>query len=727
MGWFDEQILQRKLSDQEIMEDSLRHIAAAVLGSEQSGRRSDAHGSAKAAIGDILEYYHIKPSEIPEDITDTEEQLEYALRPHGIMWRSVRLEEGWNRRAMGPMMAFRREDGAAAALLPLPVSGYRYRDPVSGDYRRVSRKAAAGFSENAFCFYEPLPLKELSLHDLLVYLKNRLDRGDYALLFALTLAGTMLGLLMTNITRTLTGSVLESGSVSLLAGTAAFMLSVILSARLIGAARQLTISRIGTKASVALEAALMMRIMNLPAGFYRQHASGELASRYSAVGRACEQLVGNLVSTGLGALLSLLYITQVFYYAPALAVPALLVILLGVALSMLTGFLQMRVSRKIAEKNSKESGLSYELISGVRKIRLAGAEKRAFAKWAHIYAESAELAYHPPMLIRVNPALASAVALAGTVVLFCLAVKTAVTPSEYIAFNTAYGAASASFSALAGVVLSFAAMRPVLEMAEPILRAVPESSENRSMVRELKGNVELSNVYYRYDRNMPWVIEGMDLKIRAGEYIGIVGTTGCGKSTLVRLLLGFETPEKGAVYYDRRDLNGLDLHSLRRRIGTVMQDGILFQGDIFSNISVSAPQMTLAEAWEAAETAGIAEDIRRMPMGMQTQIQEDQGGISGGQKQRLLIARAIAPKPRILIFDEATSALDNRTQKQIADALDRLKCTRIVIAHRLSTIRNCSRILVMHQGKFIEEGTYEELIAKGGLFSELVARQRLDV
>ena len=727
MGWFDEQILQRKLSDQEIMEDSLRHIAAAVLGDEQTGRRSDEHGSVKAAVGDILEYYHIKPSKIPEEIRDPEEEMEYCLRPHGIMWRSVRLEERWYRRAMGPMMAFRREDGKAAALLPQPVSGYRYRDPASGEFRRVSRKTAEEFGEDAFCFYEPLPQKELSLHDLLVYLKNRMDCGDYALLFALTLAGTMLGLLMTSITRTLTGFVLESGSVSLLAGTAAFMLSVILSARLIGAARQLTIGRIGTKSSVALEAALMMRIMNLPAGFYRQHTSGELASRYSAVGRACEQLVGNLVSTGLGALLSLLYITQIFYYAPALAAPALLVIFTGVVLSMLAGFLQMRVSRKIAEKTSKENGLSYELISGVQKIRLAGAEKRAFAKWGHIYAETAELAYHPPMLIRVNPALASAVALAGTVVLFWLAVKTSVTPSEYIAFNTAYGAAAASFSALAGVVLSFAAMRPVLEMAEPILRAVPESSENRSIVRELNGNVELSNVYFRYDRNMPWVIEGMDLKIRAGEYIGIVGTTGCGKSTLVRLLLGFETPEKGAVYYDRRDLNGLDLHSLRRRIGTVTQDGTLFQGDIFSNISVSAPQMTLAEAWEAAETAGIAEDIRRMPMGMQTQIQEGQGGISGGQKQRLMIARAIAPKPRILIFDEATSALDNRTQKQIADALDRLKCTRIVIAHRLSTIRNCSRILVMHQGKFIEEGTYEELIAKGGLFSELVARQRLDV
>ena len=195
----------------------------------------------------------------------------------------------------------------------------------------------------------------------------------------------------------------------------------------------------------------------------------------------------------------------------------------------------------------------------------------------------------------------------------------------------------------------------------------------------------------------------------------------------MRLMLGFETPEKGAVYYDGRDMSKLDLPSLRRRIGVVMQDGNLFQGDIYSNIVISAPQLTLAEAWEAAEIAGIADDIRAMPMGMQTVIAEGQGGISGGQKQRLMIARAVAPKPKILMFDEATSALDNRTQKQVSDALDKLKCTRIVIAHRLSTIRNCDRILVLDKGHIMEDGTYEELIAKNGFFANLVARQRLDV
>ena len=225
---------------------------------------------------------------------------------------------------------------------------------------------------------------------------------------------------------------------------------------------------------------------------------------------------------------------------------------------------------------------------------------------------------------------------------------------------------------------------------------------------------------------MPYVIDDLSLKIRSGEYLAIVGRTGCGKSTLVRLLLGFETPQRGSVYYDGKDLKGIDLRSLRKKIGTVTQDGSLFQGDIYSNIVISAPTLTLDDAWEAAETAEIAEDIRMMPMGMQTMIAEGQGGISGGQKQRLMIARAIAPKPKILIFDEATSALDNRTQKKVADALDKLNCTRIVIAHRLSTIRNCDRILVLDNGKVVEDGTYEELIEKGGYFAELVERQRLD-
>ena len=727
MGWFDEQIRQRKLSDQEILEDSLFRMASAVLGKKRAAPRDGDLVVMKAAIDDILHFYRCKPVEIPDDIRDPDEQLEYCLRPNGLMHRSVKLEKGWYRDAFGPMLAFRKEDGAAVALIPKPFLGYRFRDPVTGERCDLDRKTAEQFDEDAICFYRPLPLKKLGIPDLIGYLRECLSSGDYVMLVALSLVVVLFGMMMTNITRALTGFVLESGNMPLLAGTAAFMIASILSSQLIQASRELMMERIEIKSSLAVEAAMMMRVMNLPASFFRKYSSGELSSRTGAVNELCELLLGSFLSTGVSSLLSLLYVAQIFHYAPALVVPALLIILVTIVISVVSALLQMRISRQIMEKGAKEAGLSFAMISGVQKIKLAGAEKRAFARWGRTYAEVASLSFDLPVLLKANSAITCAVSLIGTIVLYYLAVTTSVSPSEYIAFNTAFGAVTASFASLTGVALSVARIRPILEMAEPILKTEPESAENKTMVTRLSGNIELNNVTFRYDPNMPYVIDGLNLKIRAGEYVAIVGTTGCGKSTLVRLLLGFEKPEKGAVYYDGKDLSGLDLRSLRRRIGTVTQDGSLFQGDIYSNIVISSPQLGLDEAWEAAELAGIADDIRAMPMGMQTMLAEGQGGVSGGQKQRLMIARAVAPRPKILIFDEATSALDNITQKQVSEALDKLRCTRIVIAHRLSTIRNCDRILVLDGGKILEEGTYDELIADNGFFAELVERQRLDV
>ena len=727
MGWFDEQIRQRKLSDQEIMEDSLFRMASVVLGRQRAGILSDDRIVTKAAIDDILKFYHYKPVEIPDNVKGLDEQLEFCLRPHGLMYRSVKLEQGWYKDAFGPMLAYRKEDGMAVALLPKRFAGYWYVDPVTGKKTDLNRKTAETFEPDAICFYRPLPLKKLGIADLIKYLAECLSSGDIVSIVVLTFAATLVGMLMTNANKALTGFVLQSKNLSLLLGTAAFTLSVIVSTQLLDGVRALMMNRLEIKTSLSVEAAMMMRVMNLPANFFRKYASGELSSRYDAVNQLCSLLLGNIFSTGLGAIFSLMYITQIFRYAPALVAPALLIVLVSIAVSILSSLTQIKVSRQVMEKGSKENGLSYALITGIQKIKLAGAEKRAFARWAHQYADAVELSYNPPLLIKVNTAITSAISLAGTIVLYYLAVKTRVNPSEYIAFNTAFGAVTAAFASLTGVALSVAQIKPILEMAQPILETEPESAENKTMVTKLSGNIELSNVYFRYNQNMPYVVNGMSLKIRAGEYIAIVGSTGCGKSTLVRLMLGFETPEKGAVYFDGKDLSGLDLRSLRRRIGPVTQDGSLFQGDIYSNIVISAPQLTLDDAWAAAELAGIADDIRAMPMGMQTMISEGQGGISGGQKQRLMIARAVAPKPKILIFDEATSALDNRTQKQVSEALDALKCTRIVIAHRLSTIKNCDRILVLDKGQILEDGTYDELIAKNGFFAELVERQRLDV
>lgn len=727
MGWFDEQIRQRKESDQEVFEDSIFRMASVVLGKQGTGILNDERIITKAAIDDILKYYHYKPSEIPDSLTESEEQLEYCLRPHGLMRRNVKLEEGWYKDAYGPVLAFRKTDGIPVALLPKPFTGYWYKDPDSGEKKNLNKENAAYFDADAICFYRPLPLKKLGIPDLIIFLKNCLNTGDYVLLVVLTLLVTLVGMVNPSITKALTGFVRESKSISLLIGTAVFLLSAIISSQLINTVRSLMMNRIEIKTSLSVEAAMMMRVMNLPANFFRDYSSGELSSRFGAVNSLCELLLGNVFSTGLTSLVSLLYVTQIFRFAPALVVPAIAVILASVFFSIISALTQVKISKSVMEKGAEEAGLSYALISGIQKIKLAGAEKRAFARWAGTYSEAAELSYNPPLFIKANSAIASAISLAGTILIYYIAIKTKVSPPDYMAFNSAFGSLTGAFAALTGVALSVAQIKPILEMAEPILKTEPESSENKKMVTSLKGNIELSNVYFRYNETMPYIVNGMSLKIKAGEYIAIVGTTGCGKSTLLRLLLGFETPERGAVYFDGKDISKLDLRSLRRRIGVVTQNGNLFQGDIYSNIVISAPQLGIDDAWEAAEIAGIADDIRAMPMGMQTIISEGQGGISGGQKQRLMIARAIAPKPKILMLDEATSALDNKTQKQVSDALDKLKCTRIVIAHRLSTIKNCDRILVLDKGNIMEDGTYDELIEKNGLFAELVARQRIDV
>jgi len=726
MGWFDDQIRERMRSDQEAFEDSFVQVAGSVLGNRAATRLQDERLVVRAALDDILKYYHCKSVEVPEEIEAPEAQMEYALRPLGIMTRDVKLEEGWYRDAFGPMLGFMKEDGTAVALLPRQMGGYWFRDPGTGKKVSVNRHTAQLLSDDALCFYRPLPMKQLGIADLLKYLKGCISGGDLAWIALATLAVTLVGFIEPRLSAGMTGPVLKSHNVSLLVGTALFLLSSALANLLIGAARGLLMERISTKTQLAVESSVMMRVLSLPVSFFRRFSSGELSNRAGSVGSLCDMLLDNILSTGLTSLASLLYIFQIFAFAPALVVPSVLIVLATFALSVATSLAQVRISRKKMLLTAKESGMSYALVSGIQKIRLSGAEKRAFARWAGLYAENAELEYNPPMFLKLNGVFTKAISLVGTIVLYYLAVKTGVKPHEYYGFSAAYGELMGAFTALAGIAVSVAAIKPVLEMAEPILKAEPEVSADKAPVNQVSGSIELSHVSFRYEDNSPWVLQNLSLKIHAGEYVAVVGRTGCGKSTLVRLLLGFEKPQKGAVYYDGRDLDTIDPRSLRRRMGVVTQDGQLFQGDIFANITISAPWLTLEEAWAAAEIAGIADDIRDMPMGMQTMISEGQGGVSGGQKQRIMIARAVAPKPKILIFDEATSALDNVTQKQVSDALDSLKCTRIVIAHRLSTIKNCDRILVMDGGRIVEHGTYKELIDKNGMFADLVARQRLE-
>ncbi len=726
MGWFDEQIRERIRHDDDSFSDAFAAMASAVMGERISHALNDNRIQAKNAIEQILNYYHVKPTELPDDIKDINDQLEYLMRPSGIMRRTVNLEGAWYKDAIGAMLGSRKDDGAPVALIPHGFAGYRFFDGKTGKWVHINKKNAALIDAQAVCFYKPLPLKKLGIHDLLIYIAQCMSVADFVLVGIAALSVSLLGLLTPKIQQLIYGPVIEQTNVRLLLAVFEFLICISLSQLFIGVARQLIMNRLESKVSIQVQAAGMMRILSLPACFFKEYSSGELASRMSCICSLCSMLADTILTTGFTSLFSLIYITQMVTYGPGLVIPGLIVILSTVLLSLGTTFAQLKITKKQMELSAKEAGLEYSLITGIQKIKLAGAEKRAFTKWAVAYTEQAKLQYNPPTFLKLSTVFSSCISLVGTIVIYFFTIKTGVSLADYYAFNSAYGMVMGAFTSLIEMAGVFAQIGPILDMVRPIIETVPEISENKKVVTRLSGGIELNNISFRYDEKEPLIINGLSLKIHPGQYVAIVGSTGCGKSTLMRLMLGFETPQKGAVYYDGMDISSLDLKSLRRKIGTVMQNGKLFQGDIFSNIIISAPQLTMNEAWEAARLAGIADDIEAMPMGMHTIISEGSGGISGGQRQRLMIARAIAPKPRILMFDEATSALDNVTQKIVSESLDSLKCTRVVIAHRLSTIRRCDRIIVLDKGKIIEDGTYEELIEQNGFFAELVERQRLD-
>ena len=726
MGWFDEQIKQKRKNDEDVFSEAFMDIADAVLGTKRSASNEGDDERELGAIREILKYYRVKPRQIPDSAKTLNDRLEYLLRPNGIMRRNINLEKGWYKDSIGAVLGTRKDDGSTVAFIPKGMAGYVYFDAESGKWERINARNESLFEEEAICFYKPFPLGKLTLRSLMGYMVETLSVSDFILIILSTLAATGIGLLAPKLNNLLMGTVIDSKDYRLLLGITVFMISVSISSMMISGINSLLMARISTKVTISVQAATMMRVLSLPADFFKKYSAGDLSSRSQYIQSLCSMLMSTAMNTGLTSIFSLIYISQIFEYAPALVLPALGVILATILLSLVTTFYQMKYTKRQMELSAEESGMSYAMITGVQKIRLSGAEKRMFARWSKLYAEQLRVAYNPPIFLRANHAFGAIISLGGMILMYYMAVRSRVGVADYYAFNTAYGMVSGAFMSIAGIATTVAQFKPTIEMAKPIMDTIPEIAEGKPVIEKLSGGIELSNVSFRYEDGMPNVIDNLSLKIRPGQYIAIVGSTGCGKSTLMRLLLGFEKPQKGAIYYDGKDLAGIDLKSLRRKIGVVMQNGKLFQGDIFSNIIISAPHLTMDEAWAAAEMAGIAEDIRRMPMGMHTMISEGSGGISGGQRQRIMIARAIAPNPKIIMLDEATSALDNITQKIVSDSLDALKCTRIVIAHRLSTIRECDRIIYLENGKIVEDGTYDELIALNGRFATLVERQRLD-
>lgn len=678
----------------------------------------------ESALRQLLEALGIVDYELEDnDMLSPEEQLTGILRSRGIMMRDIQLRGEWWKECIGPLLGYSK-DGRLVALTPTKTGlGYQYRDQ-DGIVRKVGRREMAeSLKPRAITFTKALPLRPLKVKDLVRFIWSSVSGPNTLLLVICALVVVLLGMFTPMANKLIFDTVIPTGDASGLLPITGLLIGATVSTLLLTLTRNLYIIRIRNIAEMHVQNAVMARTFLLSPTFFSKTSSGELSEKLNNVSTVASLVNETLVGVILSAVLSVIYLIQVRIYGGKLFWPAVVVIVAQSIVLLLSYRRSVTVRNNYTERAAKLSGLEYNLFAGIQKLKLTGSENRAFARWLDHYSDTARFLYNPAFKSRLYPALTAVLGIGGTMFIFWITLSNGVSTSDYIAFSSAFGMITASLVQLNGILPTLAQIKPLLESVAPILDAVPEMEEKAPQVEDLFGGIEVSGVSFRYEEDGPMILDDLSLKIEPGEYVGIVGKSGCGKSTLMRLLLGFEQPLTGGIYYDNYDLAKVDKTSLRRKIGCCLQSGSLFTGDIFHNVTITAPWATREEAWEALRMASLEDDVRKMPMGLFTLVSEGGGGLSGGQKQRILIARALISKPDILFFDEATSALDNISQKAVSDNLDELMCTRVVIAHRLSTIRHCDRIIVLDKGKIAEEGTFEELMENKGLFYEMSLRQ----
>lgn len=669
--------------------------------------------------------------QLPEDASragpssDVRATLARMARKSSVRMRAVLLEGAWFRRDSGPLIGFLKESGEAVVLIPAGRKGHLLRKS-DGSTLRVTAKNAVLLNPFACFLYRSLPDRPLVLRDI-VHFSLWGNRRDALMLLAMVALTGLLGLVTPALTGRIFDLVVPQAERELMAQIGVALISAAVIRCLLELTRGIALLRVQNRTDANLQAAVWDRLLKMPARFFRKYTAGDLATRAQGISEM-HDILSSAGTTALFALpIGLFNFIVMFQYNATLSFWGLGLALFALAASTFLNSRQILVLRKQYDVQGRLAGLVFQLINGVAKFRIAGGERLAFATWAKEYAKQERHSVRAGRWGVASQTLFAGYTLLTSLVIFAVVAGlsekgSGFTTGAFLAFNAAFGALVSSLISMGDNSLNLLRLFPLMERTRPIFEAEPEVTQDRASPGALGGGIEMANIRFRYAEDVPPILENFSLRIEPGEFVALVGPSGSGKSTLLRLLLGFENPESGTVFYDGKDLQTLDLREVRRQIGVVLQSSSLVPGDIFRNI-VGESSLTLDDAWRAAEMAGLADDIRAMPMQMHTVVSEGGAGFSGGQKQRLSIARALAHSPRLLFFDEATSALDNRTQAIVTESLEKLNATRVVIAHRLSTIVQADRIVVLRHGQVVEDGSYEELMARRGFFHELASRQ----
>lgn len=638
--------------------------------------------------------------------------------------RKVQLENEWWKKDVGALLAF-YNDGSPVAVIPVSKEKYKIIDPTNLSERIVTYSEAVQLKPDAYTFYKPLPYNPVNFYELLKF-GLRESKSDLRTILLVGLAGGLLGLLIPYFTGLIFQNIIPSSDKVHLNQLIYILIASAFAAALFQITRSIATLRIEGKMNSSVQAAIWDRLLKLPVPFFRNFTTGNLSTRALGIDQMLQIVTGVALTTIITSVFSSLNFFMLYYYDPSLAIWATVFIFAVLVVIIILEYSNLKYLRNSQILSQKISGLSYQLITGMSKIRVSGAERNAYSEWSKVFSHERENEFKSGLIENRLSVFFSVIPVVALIVIFfnIAFIKPGGTmdTGTFVGFNAAFTIFLAAVISLGQSISSLMQAVPIYENLRPIIDTLPEVEENKPEANQLNGNIEVNNVVFRYSEGGAEVLKGISMNVKAGEFAAIVGPSGAGKSTLFRILLGFDKPESGAVFYDGVDLNTVDLQSVRKQFGVVLQNGKLIPGPILSNI-IGSSNLTIDDAWEAATMAGIADDIKKMPMEMFTIIDDDADTISGGQKQRIMIARAIVHKPKIVLFDEATSALDNISQDIVTESIEKLNATRLVIAHRLSTVIKADKLFVINEGQTAEEGTYDELMKKQGLFYDLAKRQ----
>jgi ATP-binding cassette subfamily C protein len=654
------------------------------------------------------------------DRIDPVERVAVASR---VRTRTVRLDGRWWRDDVGPLVGHRALSGAPVALL-WRRGGYVAVHPATGRETPVEKANAEEFEPRAVMFYRPLPERRLSPLRLLRFCLQG-TRRDLAGLLLAGLVTVALGALVPVATGKVLGEFVPKAQTGLIVQVClAVMLSSVVAAAFM-LMQNLTILRLEGRIEATLQPAVWDRLLRLPTKFFTERSTGELASAAMGISAIRRLLAGVGPTVAQSVTVGAMNLGLLLWYSVPMALAAIGMLVVVAAVFLGLGLWQVRWQRRLVQLTNKLNNQAFQTLRGLPKLRVAAAENYAYAAWAEQFARSRELQQRAGRVKNLNAVLGAVYLPLCTLLMFMLLAGPArgsMSAADFLTFNASVTMLLTSVTQLTGAFVSAVAALPLFEEIRPVLDATPEVRTASTRPGPLSGAIEARRLSFRYTDDGPLVLDDVSFDVRPGEFVAVVGPSGCGKSTLLRLLIGFDRPLSGSVLYDGQDLAALDQSAVRRQCGVVLQHAQPFTGSILDVICGTEPY-TPEEAMAAAEMAGLAEDIKRMPMGLHT-IVSGSGAVSGGQRQRLMIAQALIRRPRILFFDEATSALDNETQRRVIESTKALNATRVVIAHRLSTVLDADRVIVMEDGKVAQQGPPAELLADtGGRLHELVRRQ----